>query len=306
MRSTDENLIQSAKHFLSIYQRLVDLKLRNKDIAKALDLHASSFSALVNKIFKPLSRLDPSSSVTGQEVQALFASVNNISEVRTRRRLTDYLNRLSNLEEEIQFASRGKAEKLFVDQLATDTPNEIMQMLEGVYECYYLSSFGYQLKKEPLLIKYQTQSKRYLVQKGNKLSQAHYRGFVYLSNNQLLTIQMQEMDTLTPDHFLAHFQLPPSYASVLHMLKGIAISMSNAYLPISRKIILNRIADSISYDVYNTIETVFFGQEKGKDNPVINYLRADTNYLEYLPIPYPTYSAADLEKEERIKSIHQQ
>lgn len=303
MRPANQKLVQDAQQFLHLYQRLSDLKLRNMDIAKALDLHASSFSTLINKVFRPLTQINSQSKGADAAIQSLFAAVNNLSEVRVRRKLEGYLQRMAELEEEVRFNGDADDAPVYVNQLIVDTPHEILRMLEGVYECYYLSSFGYQLKKEPLRIKYNEQSRRYLVQKGNELSHAAYQGFIYLSNHQLLTMQMQEMNTLTPDHFIAHFQLPPSYATVLRMLKGITISMSNAYLPISRKVILNRIANSLSYDAYNTIETVFYGEGQGQDNPVINYLRADTNYMEYLPIPYPTYSAEDLEKEERIRTI---
>ena len=112
------------------------------DIAKALDLHASSFSTLINKVFRPLTQINSQSKGADAAIQSLFAAVNNLSEVRVRRKLEGYLQRMAELEEEVRFNGDADDAPVYVNQLIVDTPHEILRMLEGVYECYYLSSFG--------------------------------------------------------------------------------------------------------------------------------------------------------------------
>ena len=192
--------------------------------------------------------------------------------------------------------------KYYIEDLITDSPPEIMKDLEGIYYCYYLSSFGYRIKKEPLLISYDAINHSYMVRKGNDQSFARYYGLGYVSNHHTFSIQIKEVDTLISDHFIAHFHLPPFYANNLNMLKGISISMSNSYLPISRKVILHRCSNTVQLERYNDMET-FFYEEGASEDMIVNYLQASKSFMEYIPIPHPEYDIEDLNKEKQVSGI---
>ena len=153
-------------------------------------------------------------------------------------------------------------------------------------------------------INYSVKHQGYIVQKGNQNSHATYQGMGYVANQHIFTIHLKEIGTLIPDNFIAHFHLPPPYEKSFQILKGISISMSNSYLPISRKMILHRIPKEEA-NHYEQETTHFFedGEEiLTKDQPIIQYLRQSTNHLEYIPIPHPNYDIDDLRKERESNS----
>ena len=209
-----------------------------------------------------------------------------------------YIDRLQILKTNPQQISgaKNKAKK-------EEVPQDIMKMLEGIYACYYLSTFGYRIKKEPFLIMRKAFDDNYLIRKGNKVGPSRYEGLGYVPNDHILSIQLQECDTLIRDNFVAHFQLPPFYSSAMDMLKGFSISMSNSFLPISRKVILQRVSKDIDEEFYDAIETKFYEEGEADNNPIINYLRSNPCYMEYVPIPHPTYKQEDLASEQKITEI---
>lgn len=290
-------LIQQAKEAYALYWELVMSDFKNKELAKLLNLHSSAFSSLFNKVLKPLSKLPEEEPGLTAMIHQLFDTVNNVSETKTRQRLPGYIELLKNTKIESKGNSTEKL-KHYIENLIDYSPQKIMQRLEGIYHCYYLSSFGYKIKREPLMISYSPLNESYVVRKGNNLSHAKYQGFGYISNNHIFTIQIKEADTMTPDNFLAHFHLPPSYSIALNLLKGIAVSMSNSYLPISRKVILYKIADQPKIDLFNKESTQFYESHQAVDNDIINYLRRSKHLMEYLPVTHPIYTAEDLIKEE--------
>lgn len=302
MSKKDQVLIQKAKEIHTLYLELNRNGYRNKDLAKVLNIYPSAFSVLFNKIIKALTSLSEYDTDVSKKVQQLFSSFNNVSEVKTRQRISDYIEKLK----EVKIQSSGTSgEKLkrFIENLIDDSPREVMARLEGIYHCYYLSSFGYKIKREPLMISYSPINESYLIRKGNDMGPAKYLGFGYLSNNHIFTIQIKELDTLVPDNYLAHFHLPPSYSVTMNLMKGISVSMSNAYLPISRKVILHKYSNETRMEVFNKQETFFFKDESMVDNSIVQYLQKSADYIEYLPIPQPSYDVDDLAKEERLKMV---
>lgn len=298
----DKSFVQQAARLLELTRFLKEAGLKNKDIANALGIFPSAFSAMTSNILHKLVEAEQDGGVNEEQIKALFDTVNNVSEVKTRRRIASYLEKLEQLKLQL-FDDLDKQPPNYVDQLIEDSPAEILRLLEGVYHCYYVSSFGYRIKKEPFLIHYDLRKKAYHVRKGNRQSPACYEGFGYMSNNQLFTIQIMEKNTLAVDNFLAHFHLPPLYVETMEMLKGISISMSNSNLPISRKMILHRIGKYHSLDEYDALETHFYQEGEALDNEIVQYLRQECSMIEYLPIPYPDYAPKDLEKEQKVKAL---
>ncbi|WP_276481440.1 hypothetical protein [Paraflavitalea pollutisoli] len=285
-----------------VYDQLQTRGYKNKDLAAHLEMFPSAFSTLINKVVKPIVKRSKESSVNEQFLTDLFTQVSNISEVKLKRRLSDYLKVLEGLLK--QGSDHQQApQSNFIEELIRSTPYDTLKVLEGMYDCYYLSTFGYRIKKEPFLLKFNAKENRYQVFKGNERGPARYSGFAYVSNPQLLTMQLTEAGTMLTDHFMAHFILPPTYSTTVNLLKGIAVSISNALLPASRKIILEKISDKTDLTTFNEQPTVFFEKEQGDDNPIVAYLRSHVSVLEYIPIPHPNYDRNDLKKEELVKNI---
>lgn len=300
--AVDNSFVQQAAQLLDLIRFLKEAGLKNKDIANALGIFPSAFSALTNNILQKVVASGQDRTISEQEIRQLFETANNVSEVKTRRRISSYIEKLEQLKLQL-FKHSDKHPLNYIDQLIQDSPSEILRLLEGVYHCYYVSSFGYRIKKEPFLIHYNLRKKAYHIRKGNRQSPACYEGFGYMSNNQLFTIQIMEKNTLSVDNFLAHFHLPPLYVETMEMLKGISISMSNSNLPISRKMILHRIGKYHSLEEYDGLETHFYQEGEALDNEIVQYLRQESSMIEYLPIPYPDYAPRDLVKEQKVKSL---
>ncbi len=297
MKDVKDRLIQQAHLMLELHQTLLGKGLKSKDIAKALSIYPSAYSSLINKVLPQIKQLRPP--VSDETIHQIFATVNNVSATRTRKKLPVFIDQLEELcQQSVQARSQNR--RSYVDTLIHNSPARIMKLLKGTYACYYLSSFGYRIKREPLMISYSPINQSFLIRKGNNHSPAQYEGMGYVSNNHLFTIQLQEAHILTPDNFVAHFHLPPSYSDSLNMLKGIAISMSNSYLPISRKVILHRLSGSTKMSEYEQLETTFFQEDEGKEEGIIQYLRDGASFMEYVPIPHPNYDVSDLQKEQQV------
>ncbi|MEL6251498.1 MAG: hypothetical protein AAFR87_05740 [Bacteroidota bacterium] len=294
----DRKLIDQVRQIMKLYEELQLQGMRNKEISAALEMYPSAFSNFINKVLKKIIELDQKEAVKPDAIRKLFEGVNNISELKTRQRMGRYIERLqmlkSNPEQLIHQKNKHKKEEV---------PQDIMKMLEGIYSCYYLSTFGYRIKKEPLLIMRKSFDDNYIVRKGNKTGPSRYEGLGHVPNDHIFSIQLQECDTLIRDNFVAHFQLPPFYSSAMDMLKGFSISMSNSFMPISRKVILQRVSKEIDEEIYNEIETAFYEEGEGDNNPIISYLRSNPCYMEYVPIPHPTYKQEDLAREQKITEI---
>lgn len=306
MANWNQILIEEAKEILALYDKLIADGFKNKELAKTLGVYPSAFSSLINKVVKPLTQLKNNDVSLAEKVEFLFRQVNNISEIKTRQRLSGYIQKLQELgapKSESVGEEDHKAAKHFIETLVNNSPMEVMKVLQGVYYCYYLSSFGYRIKREPLLISHSSASTSYIVKKGNNQSPARYQGFGYISNNHIFTIQIKELETLISDNFTAHFHLPPSYATTMNMLKGVSLSMSNGYLPISRKIILHRVSDKADLKLFNALKTIFYEEENSTTNTIVKYLQRTKMLIEYLPIPHPDYDVADLKKEEIVSRL---
>lgn len=300
--SATSSFIDQAIRMIALTRFMKETGMKNKEIATALEMYPSAFSALINNVLQPIVQAAQERSLLEEEISSIFTRVNNVSELKTRRRIQQYVDKLEELKLQL-FEGREKKPVNYVDALIKSSPGETLKPVEGVYHCYYISSFGYRVKREPFLIHYDARQETYRIRKGNRKSPAWYEGFGYMSNNRLFTIQIAEKNTLSIDNFIAHFQLPPLYAQTMEILKGISISMSNSNLPIARKMILHRLDNYTSLEAFNQLETLFFHENEDHSNPIIQYLRTQTSFIEYLPIPYPDYAPSDLVKEAKVKEL---
>lgn len=261
---------------------------KQKEIAAKIGLRPSAYSNLVNKVLPAISTARKSRS----DFSAIFKSVNNLSEITFRKEVDNYLAELDELSFE---ALSSQEDVVFLNKLINNTPFELLRKLTGLYHCYYISSFGYRVKKEPFKI-YRSEGKSQLrATKGNEKSASQYEGFAYMSNPQLLTFHLQEKSTLIPDHFIIHFSLPPLYDESINLLKGISTSMSNGYQPISRQIILQKLEFADLNEPYDQIETKFYERGQSYDDPILNFLSNTVGFLECVSQQRPTYSHEDLQ-----------
>lgn len=296
-----KRFIQQVGQFMEIANVLHEKGVKKKEIANFLGVFPSVYSTMVNGVFPLIMGIAGERPNHDQEISEHFGKFNNISEKRVRREIDTYLERIKRLQLD-QPSAGFKFQNTYIEHLIQQSPYEILKKLVGLYDCYYISSFGYKVKKEPFLIREEKGERTFTVAKGNNKGPTYLQGFLYLSNNHILTIQMNEIDTINPDNFMAHFLLPPSYSSSLNMLKGISVSVSNAYFPVGRKIILKKIQPKISVEDFLQLETVFFEKQELKGAPdIIQYLYHSNSLIEYIPIPHPSFDEQDLKKEMDIR-----
>ncbi|MEL6653300.1 MAG: hypothetical protein AAFQ87_21090, partial [Bacteroidota bacterium] len=120
-------------------------------------------------------------------------------------------------------------------------------------------------------------------------------------NPHLLNLQLAEQETLNRDHFLIHLHFPPSYPSLMRILRGFSISMSNARFPISRRIILQKQSDQAEAKSFNALKTQFFSPESPQaQKGIVAYLYQSSSLMECMPIPRPRFDEQDLAKELEI------
>lgn len=300
-QGSGKTLGSQSKHLLDLHNQLISSGVKQKEIARRIGLYPSAYSTMAHRVLPRLVPFSDSRPST-QQISQVFSAVNNVSESRLRQNIHHYIEELTSMSRELDGQQRRKQER-YIDQLIAASPIHLLQKLQGIYDCCYFSSFGYRVKREPLMIKYSSTRECIEVTKGNRLSPAIYQGFGYVSNNHLLTLQMQEQGTMIPDNTILHLHLPPIYPDSLSMLKGISVSMSNACMPISRKVILHKISSLGSADEYDDIETHFYPAGEGDDESIVKYLREERSYIEYVPIPHPQYDLTDLEKEQRVAKL---
>ncbi len=295
--SMAEDFIYTTRSFLTIVHQLCEQGVKKKQIARHLGMYPSILSVLVNTVLAEIAKLTPHDPEAAHKISQLFASVNNISEKKIRRKLAQYISDLESLQSEPAHDAKGLTSH-YIDGLIQASPDPLMRKLMGLYECYYVSSFGYRVKAEPFLIRPDSQGRNFVAQKGNALGPSSFKGVAYLSNNHLLTVQMLEHGTMIQDHFMAHFILPPSYPDSMQLLKGIAVSMSNAYVPISRKVVLKKVSQQVSIGDYEEMPTRFFeNKETGSASDIVHYLYHTDAFIECFSVPQPQFNESDLEKE---------
>lgn len=299
------SFFQQIQQFSSLVEGLQKDGLKQKEIAQHVGLHASALSSLVKGIFPSILAYGEKARDLPQHISTIFDRYNNVSERRIRQQIEDYNHRLQQVVEEVQVQG-VQTLRPFVGELVQESPGEVLSKLQGIYECYYVSSFGYRVKCEPFMMVRKKGETHLTAQKGNQRGPAAYAGFVYISNNHVLTIQLQEAETINKDHFMIHFILPPAYQGSLDLLRGIAVSISNAYFPIARKIILRRVQTHTDRQYYEQMETRFYEEGQGEEDPIIAYLRAGHSLMEYIPIPHPTFDDADLSKELAVREVLKQ
>ncbi|MEO1486829.1 MAG: hypothetical protein AAFU57_13865 [Bacteroidota bacterium] len=298
--------VQRCVELLTLHDLLISKGFKNKTLAKAIELYPSAYSVLINNVLRPISELQRRDEASPENIDGIFQKESNISEKRTRQKIGSYIEAFK----ELSIGSEEEWDKGFESNMVTDflmkTPTESLKLLEGIYYCYYLSTSGYLVKKEPFLIFLDKKNGFYKVRKGNDLGSAKYQGIAYVSNGELLTVHLKEMDTFTQDHFIIHFHLPLTYSFSINLLQGVSISLANNKMPIARKLLLERVDKKPDRKKYDDLETTFF---KGRESPksdIVNYLLSVPNVIDYMNIPYPAYDTSDLIKETKVRELNKQ
>lgn len=291
--------------FLSNYEELRALGLTNKEIANHLKLYPSAFSTLINKVLIPLSKLELREKNESNITQA-FDSVNNLSKTKVMSSISEYCYSLNEMLKQVLYSRSNDplSNGSLLDNLIKGSDLFQLKRLEGIYDCYYISSYNFLVKREPLAVYYSDDDSSFLVRKGNELSQSSYSGICYLNNPLLVSMHLLENSSTSTDNFIAHFQMPHSAVVNFDLLKGVSISMANSYLPIARKILIRRISNSYNHEDYELLPTVFYEKQDSKSKEaIISYLYNHTSVLEYIPVPQPTYSSIDLTIEHKISTL---
>ncbi len=289
---------------LRIFQEQVSLLqdkgMKKKEIAQYLELHPPVFSSLMNNIINKTANLEGEEEEISLAIQKAFNGVNNISEYKIKRSIENYIEKLKEIETKQHTVNNDPVNRLL--EFINNSPNKYLKSLNGIYHCFYISSSGYLVKKEPFMLKIEDNTKL-MAYKGNNNSTYRYTGFGYISNKDILTIQLIEEDSLHPDHFLINFYIPPS--PDFSSLRGISLSMSNNYMPISRKIILQKTELNMSYSKYHSLETTYYPPNTNQNEyaKIIDYLYKHNSHMECLPIPQQSFDEKDLQKELGIMEV---
>ena len=295
LRRMSGNFVVAVRQFLALTEELIAQGVRKKQIAQYLQMYPSVLSVLMKPIFPEIAIMTPESDDLEARISQVFAQANNISEKRIRHDIRQYITQLEILKAGDASSVDGST---YITQLIRNSPQDILGKLVGIYECYYISSFGYKVKKEPFLIRPDKTGHGFVAQKGNRLGPAALEGFAYLTNAHILTMQMLERETILQDHFMAHFIMPPSYTVSLNLLKGMAVSVTNSYMPIGRRVVLKKIATTIDMRFYESIETTFYDLPNAPaPDEISRYLSDTSSLIEFLPVPRPAFDESDLKKE---------
>ncbi|MEL6651416.1 MAG: hypothetical protein AAFQ87_11485, partial [Bacteroidota bacterium] len=147
-----QKLMVQARQFVSLSERLHQKGMTKKEIAQHLGLYPSAYSSLSNIVFK---RLLQSEEEDGEAVSRAFSAVNNVSEKRIRREIHGYLAKLERLDQFSPHNAPFSPPAFYTQKLEAQAQQKLTQLV-GTYHCYYISTFGYQVKREPLLISQDT------------------------------------------------------------------------------------------------------------------------------------------------------
>lgn len=300
----DQSFIQKVKQFCSLTEGLQDLGLKKKQIASELGIFPSAYSTLSNNVFPSIIKINDSDPQARPKISSIFEQANNVSEKRTRRDLSNYIELLTALKEKTDNAKKN-SQQLYIQELINNSSESVLKQLVGIYECFYISTFGYKVKREPFLIKKDKNVSGLVVQKGNAIGSSILKGFSYITNPYVFTIQLLEENQLNQDHFLGHFILPPTYKGNLNLMKGIVTSISNAYFPISRKVFLKKVNEQVDMNIFNKMTTTFYEPDETEHDcsRILEFLRSSNSLMEYYPIPRPSYGEQDLSLELEIEKM---
>lgn len=291
--------------YLELYQLHLDLKARSyksRELAKELEFYPSAYSVFVNKILKPIHDINSLNEKESIDDKRLFERTPNLSYRKIIQNLANYIAIFKDLANDLE-NKLEKSEENFINDLIAKTPMESLQVFEGIYDCYYLSSFGYRMKCEPFMIKYDRKKGCFLARKGNRTSMTSYLGIAYISNSQILTVQLQERGTFTPDHFIINLHIPITYSQTIDIVQGIAVSLANNKMPIARRVILERKELPITMEAYSSCKSTFYEDNNTSNNEIVRHLSNIPNMIDFVNIPYPTYTIKDLNKEEEIRNL---
>ncbi|MEO0898423.1 MAG: hypothetical protein AAFY71_18570 [Bacteroidota bacterium] len=300
----NQSFTQKVKQFSRLEEILFQKGYKKKVIAMELGLYPSAYSTLSNIVFPKIKSLKKNGVTPEKAIEGIFQQVNNISEKRVRREIGGYILKLEKLVQEVE-SDQHPSPHHYLDELCDNSPTHIMKQLEGIYECFYISTFGYKVKREPFLIQKEENKTGLSVQKGNAKGTSILKGFAYITNPNIFTIQLLEEGQLNKDHFMGHFLLPPTYEGNLNLIKGMVTSVSNAHFPISRKVLLKKVHETPSPKLFNEMETFFYeGDEQNEAcHSILTFLRNSHSLMEYFPIPRPSYGEKDLEIELEIQRL---
>ncbi|WP_421919285.1 hypothetical protein [Marinifilum sp.] len=293
------NYILESQKLLELTNTLQSRGYKKKDIAAILELPAPVLSSLLKNILPVIAETDAENEDVEEKIDYAFSLVNNMSAHKTLQQLNVYITMLENSlnnyliqEKELDYFS-------LIKEQSCNSYDFVKQYFEGLYDLYYITTAGYVVKKEPFWIRTNPIEKYVEVFKGNKNSTLSYKGIGLVISHQTLTAQMAEVNDIPNEYLMIHVSLPFTRKS--EYLRGIFAAISYAREPISRKIVLRKVADFCNEKDYNRIETQYFDKSVEIDIPEIHqYLKNEPQMIECLSIPKPQFNVNDLSKEVEI------
>ncbi len=285
-----------ARKLLELSNSLQNKGYKKKDLASILEIPAPVLSSLLKNILPTIADVDAEKDNLEERIEYAFSLVNNMSANKTLQQLDKYITKLENS------LNNNLTPKKLLDYFSVikiqscNSYDFVKQYVEGLYDCYYITTDRFIVKKEPFWIRTNPIEKYVEVFKGNDKSPLHYSGIAIITNNQTMTFQMAEISDIPNEYLMVQLTLPFTRRS--DHLRGVFSAISYAREPIARKIVLRKIADHCKEDEYNQIDTEYFDNFKEIDIPEIHeYLKNEPQKIECLSIPKPQFNVTDLQKE---------
>ncbi|MCG8307425.1 MAG: hypothetical protein MI975_08540 [Cytophagales bacterium] len=275
--------------------------IRMKRIADQLSVQPSVLSALYTTVFPEIVKQGPAPFDLNY-VEEAFRKVNNVS-VKFIEKLGPAMRSLKQLDKTGTIAHRSELEKWFenLNRHYNNSYEKIGAQFDGIYHCYTISSNQNKLKQDVLLITSNESAKTIKVKKGNKRSGNSFAGYLTITNELQVSIQLINSTDQLKESETIYFNLPIVKQPTVIM--GILSGLDYNRQPISRRIVLQRLSiNGNSIDWFNVFEVQFIDDESLDEDQylIFKFLNNKQSTIRSFSLPDPLYSISDLEKQSRL------
>lgn len=300
MRSSN-SLIQKAKDFIELSNKLIQKDYKKKDIASEIELPASVFSSLYKTVLPKVVEIDIISSSKDVEIKIdnAFSLVNNLSKSKIVSNIDKYNNKLKNL------TSTSKSNSLQFDYFmnlkrhAESNFEYIRKYYKGLYYLYYISTDNYAIKRDAFMIKPNLVNNTNECYKGNNNSKVRYYGIVTMVGTHILNFHMSEKNISPHEYLLMNLSLPS--IRNIEFSRGIFANLTYSRQPIGKKFVLTKISNEADENIFQKMDILTYNEsELSQIQEISNYLLAPDAKTECRLVTSPSFNLADLEKELKI------
>lgn len=262
------NFFNEVKQFTTLIDTQRSQGKKMKDIAGYLDILPSVLSGLYKTVFPYILANEDGDEET---IKHAFKLVNNVSKDKIIARLPLLCQRL---EAYNSIPTESHFENWIADYLKyyiQHPNNDKHKNLKGLYEIQILDKNRQIIQKEPFLIKSSKDGNYLIARKGNHQSKLMMKGFVSISKNHTITIQLLN-DSKEYQFFETYYLSQTKHGN----LKGLVVSLIQGADLSCRRMMLKKVSNSTTYEHFedmknSEISTSEFKAVEGQE--VLSYLQ---------------------------------